>query len=317
MVMLGSNISFVQAQTCCSGGVPLSSNLGMPPGNKGTWQFSISYDQNVLKALKEGNTKLNDRSRERLTRSILFEAGYGFSERILVDVFFSFVGQERTIRQFGNTDFVSTSGLGDLALLFKYRITDPADTRQNLLAGGGPKIPTGRTDFTREDGIRLNADLQPGSGAWDFLLYGLYNRNFGFRPSMGLTSSIVYSFKGKNPDYFNGQSYHFGNELLAQISVTDKVNLGTEVFDVSITFRYRNQDVDKFNESILPNTGGRFLFLTPGASWFIAPSLAINLSGDIPLFTYVEGTQLAPAYRINIGVFLSISKKSNLNNIKQ
>jgi len=314
--MLGSSLSIIQAQTCCSGGVPLSSNLGMPPGNKGTWQFSISYDQNVLKTLKEGSNKLNDHSRERFTRSILLEAGYGITERISVDVFFSYITQERTIRQFGNTDFVTTSGIGDLAMLFKYRITDPADSRQNLLAGGGSKIPTGRADFTREDGILLNADLQPGSGAWDLLLYGFYNRNFGFRPSMGFSSSVVYSFKGTNPDYFNGQSYRFGNELLAQISIADKVKLGTELFDLSLTFRFRNQTVDQFNESVLPNTGGRFVFLAPGTSWFIKPSFAINLSGDIPLYTYVKGTQLAPTYRINIGVFLSISRKSNIRNIK-
>jgi len=304
------------SQTCCSGGVPLSSNLGMPPGNKGTWQFNISYDQNVLKTIKEGSRELNDNSRERITRSILAEVGYGFSNRLAVDLFLSYVNQERTIEQFGQKDFVSTHGIGDMVVLLKYRFTKPTDTRQNLLIGAGPKIPTGRSDFTRKDGIILNADLQPGSGAWDALMYGFYNRSFGFRPSMGYAVSVVYSYKGVNPDYFNGQSYQFGNELLGQISIVEKVNAGKQIFDIGLTLRYRRQGVDAFNGSLLPNTGGQFLFLTPGGTYYFTPSFSLNISGDIPLYTKVEGTQLAPTYRFNVGLFLVVNKKNKIKNIK-
>jgi hypothetical protein len=300
------------AQTCCSGGVPLSSNLGMPPGDKGTWQFNLSYDQNILRTLKEGSNELDDNSRERITRSILAEVGYGFTQRFAVDVFFSYVNQERTITQFGKTDFISTHGFGDMVLLLKYRLSDPSDTHQNLLIGIGPKIPTGRTDFTRPDGIILNADLQPGSGAWDAVMYGFYNRSFGFRPSMGFSTSLVYSLKGTNPDYFNGQSYQFGDEILGQLSVVEKINLSKQIFDLGITLRYRYQREDKFNERTLPNTGGQFLFFTPGATYFLTSKLSLNFSTDLPIYSKVEGTQLTPTYRFNFGVYLVISRSTPL-----
>jgi hypothetical protein len=287
----------------------------MPPGDKGTWQFNLSYDQNVLKTLKEGSNELNDDSRERITRSILAEVGYGFTNRFAVDVFLSYVNQGRTINQFGQSDFVSTSGIGDMVVLFKYRLTKPDDTRQNFMIGVGPKIPTGRSDFTREDGIILNADLQPGSGAWDALMYGFYNRSFGFRPSMGLAASVVYSLKGVNPDYFNGQSYQFGNEFLGQISVVEKFNAGNQIFDVSLSIRYRRQGVDAFNGSLLPNTGGQFLFLTPGLTYYFTPEFSLNISGDIPVYTKVEGTQLAPTYRFNVGLFLVLNRKSKIGDL--
>ena len=304
------------AQTCCSGGVPLSSNLGMPPGDKGTWQFNLSYDQNVLRTLKEGSNELNDNSRERITRSILAEVGYGFTQRIALDVFFSYVYQERTITQFGKTDFISTNGLGDMVLLLKYRLSNPLDSRQNLIIGIGPKIPTGRSDFTRSDGVILNADLQPGSGAWDAVFYGFYNRSFGFRPSMGFSVSVVYSLKGENPNYFNGQSYQFGDEILGQVSVVDKFSLGKQIFDLGLTLRYRHQGSDEFNSNILPNTGGRFLFLTPGATYYFTPKLSLNFAFDLPVYTQVEGTQLAPTYRFNIGLFMVIRRKSKGDKIK-
>jgi hypothetical protein len=300
------------AQTCCSGGVPLSSNLGMPPGDKGTWQFNVSYDQNVLKTLKEGSNELNDNSRERITRSVLSEVGYGFTNRFAVDLFFSFINQERTINQFGNTDITSTHGFGDMVVHLKYRITKPEDSRHNLLVGIGPKIPTARTDFTRDDGIILNADLQPGSGAWDALLYGFYNRSFGFRPSMGFSVSMVYGYKGVNPDYLNGQSYRFGNEFLGQLSVVEKLNLGKQIFDFGLTLRYRYQGNDEFNIAILPNTGGQFLFLTPGISYYITSKLTANVSSEIPIYTKVEGTQLAPTYRFSAGMFLVINRKRKM-----
>jgi len=90
----------VAAQTYFSGGVPLSSNLGLRPGDKGTWQFNLSFDQDVLKTFKKGSNELKDNSRKRITRSILAEVSYGFTERIVVDVFMSCVNQERTITQF-------------------------------------------------------------------------------------------------------------------------------------------------------------------------------------------------------------------------
>lgn len=83
----------VIAQTCCPGGVPLSTNLGLPPGDKGTWQFNLYFDQNVLRTLKEGSNELRDNYRERITRSILTEVSYGFTERIVADVLMSYVNQ--------------------------------------------------------------------------------------------------------------------------------------------------------------------------------------------------------------------------------
>ena len=71
----------VDGQTCCSGGVPVSSNLGLPSEGKNTLQFSLNYDLNVLETLKSGTEVLEDDSRSRRTHSILFQAGYSITER--------------------------------------------------------------------------------------------------------------------------------------------------------------------------------------------------------------------------------------------
>ena len=74
------------AQTCCSGGVPLSNNIGLPFLNKGAYQFGLFYDYNNLNTLNEGTKVLNDYSRLRITNSILFNFSYNFSISIFINL---------------------------------------------------------------------------------------------------------------------------------------------------------------------------------------------------------------------------------------
>ncbi|MBL4939411.1 MAG: hypothetical protein JKY16_03905, partial [Lutibacter sp.] len=48
-------LNVVKAQTCCSGGVPLSNNIGLEILAKGTTQFGINYDYNNLNTLNDGS----------------------------------------------------------------------------------------------------------------------------------------------------------------------------------------------------------------------------------------------------------------------
>lgn len=132
---------------------------------------------------------------------------------------------------------------------------------------------------------------------------------------MGFSISLVYSYKGVNKDYFNGHSYGFGNEILGQAAIVEKLNFKKQIIDIGLTLRYRHQDVDEFNEVVLPNTGGQFLFLTPGITYYFTPRLSGSMSGDIPVYARIEGTQLAPTYRLNIGLFLIINRKQSIDHL--
>ena len=70
------------------------------------------------------------------------------------------------------TPAVGGTGLGDAMVLAKYRFyrrDSPRGTTQASITFG-PKIPTGRTNLTGEDGTRLPSSLQPGSGSTDLFL---------------------------------------------------------------------------------------------------------------------------------------------------
>ena len=110
----------VNSQTCCSGGVPLSGNIGFTSTDEKSIQFDISYDYNLLRTLLVENRELDDNSRTRITQSVLFKSGYSISKNFGIDFLFTYVEQNRTISQFSNVVTDKTRGIGDAVLLGRY-----------------------------------------------------------------------------------------------------------------------------------------------------------------------------------------------------
>ncbi len=313
LLLLASCLYNLQAnaQTCCSGGVPMSGNLGLPSTTGQTWQFTLNYDVNVLKTLKDGQETLDDDSRTRITHSAFFQVGYGFTEKIAVEAFVPYVWQERTIRQFGNTNRTATNGIGDAALLIKYRAAAFRNGFSELWIGAGPKFPTGASDLKDERGISLIADLQPGSGAWDGLFLAQYSHNIKLRPTLGLNARFAYRLTGENNEYLGSRTYEFGDEIQVYAGIADQVLMGNFLVDPSLAFRFRKANKDFDNHEVLPNTGGEWLFIIPGASINVTPNLTFQVNAEFPLYAKLVGTQLTPTYRINAGFYFSLTPQKD------
>ena len=145
-------ISSVNGQTCCSGGVPLSNNLGLENQGKGFFQIGINYDFNNLNTLNFGTTSLNDNSRKRITHSVLLNTGYSITNRLSVEALLTWVNQRRVIHQFGNIDLQQTQGIGDAVVLAKYEFPKILGASSNASLGIGAKIPIGSFDETNNLG---------------------------------------------------------------------------------------------------------------------------------------------------------------------
>ena len=297
----------LDAQTCCSGGVPIAANVGLPAGDKGTLQLTLNYDLNVLKTLKDGSRELEDRLRERQTQSFLLGISYAFTDRVSVDGFFSHVTQKRIITPLGLPENrVETNGIGDAVLLVKYKFTNPQKQSTQLVGGLGVKLPTGASDL-RNNGITLIADLQPGSGAWDGILWGNFIQNLKFRPTMNFISTITFRLTGENDDYFGSQIYELGDELQIRAGVSDRITIKNLIFDPSLSFRYRKARRDINDGTDLPNTGGDWIFIIPALSYNAGPSFSLNATAELPVFATVDGTQLSPSFRLNFGIFYKLN----------
>ncbi|MEA1786736.1 hypothetical protein U1E44_11580 [Arenibacter sp. GZD96] len=308
----------IVAQTCCSGGVPLASNLGLPNEGKGIVVAGITYDYNNLNTLNAGTRELDDDSRQRITHSVLFNMGYAFTDKLSVETLFTWVNQSRTITQFGNENFTETSGIGDAILLLKYSIPDILGNRTSLNLGIGGKAPFGKSDILTDQGIQLTADLQPGSGAWDGVGWVSVSKGVNFRPSATISGSFTYRLTGVNNDYLNGTAtYEFGDEVQTIVGYTDQFLLFNTIFNPGLIFKYRRAFEDKIDDIGIPNTGGEWVFIRPEVAVKITQDITFISRLELPLYSFVVGTQVTPTSRFSTGLSYRFNtRKTNLINIE-
>lgn len=312
-LFLGGMVHQVISQTCCSGGVPLSNNLGLPNEGKGVYSFGLNYDYNNLNTLNAGTQKLDDSSRQRITNSLLFNIGYSFTDKLAIEALLTWVNQTRTIEQFGNRNFTETTGLGDGVVLLKYSIPNLLGSATVLNFGLGTKMPLGKSDILTEQGIQLTADLQPGSGAWDGLGWASLSKGLSFRPSATLSGSVTYRMTGVNSSYLNNTAtYEFGNEIQSNLGYTDQFLWMNTLFSPGLVLKYRKAFEDKIDNQEIPNTGGEWLFIRPELATHLSPVLVINIRIELPLYSYVDGTQLTPTTRFTMGLSYLMKPKKNI-----
>ncbi len=304
----------LHAQTCCSGGIPLSNNLGLAITERGTIQIGLNYDYNNLDILKNGTDNLNDNSRLRTTHSVLLNAAYSFSDNLSVEALFTWVNQQRTITQFGNENSDKTDGIGDAVVLMKYDFPLLLGTNSAFNLGLGTKIPLGSTTETNKLGILLNSDLQPGSNAWDIIYYSMFSKGINSKPSFNVFSRIIYRNTGTNTTYLGNSDYKFGNEFQAFFGFTDQFILFNTLSNPSLLIKYRNADKDKIDGFDIESTGGNWIFLIPNFSININPVITFSTRAEVPLYSNVYGTQLTPTFRFSTGILITIIQKNTVLN---
>jgi hypothetical protein len=305
------------AQTCCSGGVPLGGSLGLGSADSKSLQVLATYDYNAIHDLVSFSEELEDDTRSRTTQSSIIELNYGLNQRFSVATVIPFIRQTRTIQAFSGEDFTSAQGLGDMVFLIKYRIL-PFEKSPNFdwIVGAGPKFPTGRTDYRNNQGLTMAADMQPGSGSFDGIFWSYFLKSrFMKNPNLGLLGVTTFRYSGENKNYNTTQTYRFGNEFQAGLGITYSLFLKWPV-DVSTLIRYRSQSEDLIDGGVFPSSGGQWVYFIPGLNINFSPVWSFRLSGDVPLYRKLDGTQLTTSYKLTAAVLFNIpfNRKSLFNN---
>jgi len=296
-----------QGQTCCSGGTPLTGNLGIQGIEAKSWYFQLGYDYNFLDDLYSETQLLDDHSRERLTQTVLLQAIFSFSDKFSVNGLFSFVDQKRTIfSPTGETNVTQTSGVGDVVLLAQYRIF--SNLKRSLTMAAGPKLPVGKFNAVdSEYGLLLSTDLQPGSGSFDGII-GAAFQEFHLFNLPGLTFNGTAGFRVTTAaQRFEGDfKYRFGNETMFSFGIQKSFLIKAVGLTPSVFMNYRNTLQDEVDGSTVAGTGGKWLYLNPGFSFEPSNNWAINVSAELPIYRNLKGTQLTTSYRLNVGVAIKL-----------
>ena len=84
--------------------------------------------------------------------------------------------------------------------------------------------------------------------------------------------------------------------------IRDRVLAFGNIITPGISFRYRHAASDLISGSTLPGTGGDFVFARfSNAIPFPKAKSSFNINLELPIWSRVTDTQLAPTYTINFG----------------
>ena len=156
----------------------------------------------------------------------------------------------------------------------------------------GLKLPTGDTGVRNSAGALAERTLQPGTGTTDLLIGGYFRRAFG-----------------------SGSSWFVDGLVQAPFSSHDNFKPGTRV-SLDLGYRYEASDKlglmlqlnalhkshDQGSDAEPEDSGGKFLFLSPGLSYVLAKNVQLYGFVQLPLYQYVNGVQLTADWAVVVGL---------------
>jgi hypothetical protein len=286
------------AQACSCGGAPLLGALEASAVEGDHWHLGLGFESRSIADVVSGSEILDDDLRERSVRAGSLEISRGLSDRLSLAAVLTWLEQERDTAAAGGRDRLSTRGPGDALFLFKFSLLRPSLFSVNELAlGAGVKAPLGRSDL-RAGGTLIAADMQPGTGSWDGILWGRASRDLRDIARLNLRASASWRFNGVNERFGEGRgSYQFGNELTGRAGADYQPR---ERLDLSLDAILRRAGADRFAGVELPNSGGTWLDIEPGMGLRLSDGLAGRATLRLPLARWLSGTQLSTAFAFTL-----------------
>ena len=206
--------------------------------------------------------------------------------------------EEEGVEVLGDAD-----GLGDIILFGQYRFYHDQQTNSHTSLLFGVKTPTGATDEKSDEGERLETELQPGSGSWDGLFGLAYSR---YLKKVSLNASVLYKLVtegsqdtdlGDVLSYNAGLSYRLGGNG-DHHHAHDHQAHGHGSWDLILELNGEWRDKEQQRGISNPNSGGNWLFISPGVRYSRDSGWAVALSVGAPIVTDLNGRQVKPNFRL-------------------
>ena len=301
----------IMAQTCSCAGAPLLGTQSTGASGEGNLLIGLTYEFNQITNLYTGSTRITNNTAERNTQSALLEINYGITDRFSLSGTISFVQKfrESGLSNPAGSQTSTTNGIGDGVLLLRYVLSQQSLwNRYHLAIGAGTKAPLGSTSVRNPNGLLFNADMQPGTGAWDGIFWSQTAISLLPRSTMNLSWINSYRITGTNERFTENDDYRFGNEFISNLSASNSIN---DRFSYSLNLRYRSTASDQRNEITMPNTGGIWLSVIPDLFIGLSESLSLKLSGQIPVYQDLRGFQPTTTYTLSASLFINFNRNEN------
>jgi hypothetical protein len=274
---LGGAAGTARACSQCMCGMPFPSGVlgGVVP-----MQISWGLDERYLSktnALDEGSG-MEDEREHRVAGYVLWRPHNHLA--LLGRVPYNF--KEIETRPDGGASSVERqNGLGDVelfAMLGLYQSAGHAPVALGLIAGVA--APTGTIDAKDASGERLDAHLQPGSGAW--------SGTGGLHVALGATGAWEAGVMGR-VNSTNAHDYRYGNTLLYNAGYRSREWKGVRLL-AQVNGRSAERDQLE-NGTIGEHTGGTVVYAAPGLRWITGVGLTVEGLVQVPFIENLYGIQ--------------------------
>ena len=290
---------------CCSPGNPIGGTSALGVNDEHSWQIFLNYRYGYAGRYFEGNKP----STTQFIQDGQFNhmggvVAYGLSKRLTLEGEFGyFINKTQRYVEGIIPSSQNGSGLTDLNLLLKLNLWRSELEEWEITTALGGKIPLGNNQQS-DQGILLPRDLQPTTGAFDFIhslfLYkGFLSRKFR---TFLLTRTEI---KGRSLDQYQ-YGHFFASSFFASYSAGLKwVLIG------QIRGEIRGRDsrpvsgggipLPNNREQLIP-TGSQKLFIIPQISYSLTPELQLSTLVELPLYQNYNDKQLSST----VAVMLSL-----------
>ena len=188
-------------------------------------------------------------------------------------------------------EFWNLSGIGDLRFSGSRQFALSPDTSAGIRIGA--KLPTGKIDAVSNDGVLAERSLRLGSGSTDILLGAYY-----YRKLQGNATTVFAQTQWQRP-LTERDHYEPGQQLSADMGLRYALTLATSaMLQLNLLWKDHDQGINAEPDE----TGGRYAYLSPGVSHALSSRLQVFGFVQLPLYQFVNGTQLSVDKSATIGI---------------
>lgn len=192
-------------------------------------------------------------------------------------------------------DTWSFSKLGDMRVVGRRQWQSESREAQRLDFYGvnfGLKLPTGDTGVQNAAGDTAERSLQPGTGTTDLVLGAYYTRMLSSGSSW-FANLLVQAPLNSHEGYKPGRQAGF--DVGYRWGTTDRLTL---MLQLNALYK----DRDSGAEAEPDDSGGKFVFVSPGLSYVIVKNAQLFGFVQLPIYQYVNGVQLTADWAVVAGV---------------
>lgn len=295
----------VDAANASCGAAFCSLNSGLEAqdiGNDRGTLFDLRYEHIMLDQPRSGSSRLrvgeavqdHDEVRTR-NDNVVATLDYAFTPQWGITARLPYVDRRHThIRHDPTQDVLERwhlTGFGDMQVTARYAL------HRDLFGGSGVraglKLPTGKFHETNADGERAERSLQPGSGTTDVVVGGYYTRAMvPHRLNAFGQLSLQAPLTGR-------EAYRPGPQFTADFGVRYSLfSRTTALAQINAIYKSR----DRGDRSEPRDSGGRYVFFSPGLSHALPRDWQIYSYAQLPLYQYVNGVQLTAKWTAVAGL---------------